>query len=134
MPEVHLVRIPVINEQGKNDNILVLEIAPSSGRVISGRSDKAVFLRQKDSSVALDRDQVLALEYDKNQRRFEDEMETRSSITDVDLAVMARYKTELGTSASDEQILRSRGFLQDGHLTHAGILLFSAYRNQCCCL
>lgn len=126
VPEVHPVRIPVINEQGKNDNILVLEIAPSSGHVISRRSDKAVFLRQKDSSVALDRDQVLALEYDKNQRRFEDEVETRSSITDVDLAVMAHYKTELGTSASDEQILRSRGFLHDGHLTNAGVLLFSA--------
>lgn len=69
---------------------------------------------------------MLTLEYNKNQRRFEDEVETRSSITDVDLAVMARYKTELGTSASDEQILRSRGFLHDGHLTNAGVLLFSA--------
>ena len=39
---------------------------------------------------------------------------------------MARYKTELGTSASDEQILRSRGFLHDGHLTNAGVLLFLA--------
>ena len=125
VPEVHSVRVPVVNSRGEDDCILVLEIGPSSGHVISRRSDKAVFLRQKDSSVELDRDQVLALEYDKNQRRYEDEVQERSSIEDVDAEVMARYKLELGTDASDEQVLRSRGFLQHGHLTNAGVLLFS---------
>ena len=125
VPEVHPVRIPVTNSRGEDDCVLVLEISPSSGHVISRRSDKAVFLRQKDSSVELDRDQVLALEYDKNQRRYEDEVQERSSLEDVDPEVMARYKAELGTEASDEQVLRSRGFLQDGHLTNAGVLLFS---------
>ena len=110
--------------RGEDDCVLVLEISPSSGHVISRRSDKAVFLRQKDSSVELDRDQVLALEYDKNQRRYEDEVQERSSIEDVDAEVMARYKSELGTDASGEQVLRSRGFLQRGHLTNAGVLLF----------
>lgn len=125
VPEVHPVRVPVVNSRGEDDCILVLEIGPSSGHVISRRSDKAVFLRQKDSSVELDRDQVLALEYDKNQRRYEDEVQERSSIEDVDAEVMARYKSELGTDASDEQVLRSRGFFQRGHLTNAGVLLFS---------
>lgn len=125
VPEVHPVRIPVTNSRGEDDCVLVLEISPSSGHVISRRSDKAVFLRQKDSSVELDRDQVLALEYDKNQRRYEDEVQERSSLEDVDPEVMARFKAELGTEASDEQVLRSRGFLQDGHLTNAGVLLFS---------
>ena len=103
----------------------MLEVASSTGRVIARRSDKAVFLRQRDSSVELDREQVLALEYDKNQRRYEDEVQERSSVEDVDSEVVARYKAELGTEASDEQALRSRGFLQDGHLTNAGVLLFS---------
>lgn len=111
--------------RGEDDCVLVLEISPSSGHVISRRSDKAVFLRQKDSSVELDRDQVLALEYDKNQRRYEDEVQERSSMEDVDAEVMARYKAELSTVASDEQVLRSREFLQRGHLTNAGVLLFS---------
>ena len=52
-------------------------------------------------------------------------MQERSSVEDVDPEVVARYKAELGTEASDEQVLRSRGFLQDGHLTNAGVLLFS---------
>ena len=85
--------------RGEDDCILVLEIGPSTGHVISRRSDKAVFLRQKDSSVELDRDQVLALEYEKNQRRYEDEVQERSSIEDVDAEAKARYKSELGTDA-----------------------------------
>lgn len=125
VPEVHPMRVPVVNSHGEDDCILVLEIGPSSGHVIFRRSDRAVFLRQKDSSVELDRDQVLALEYDKNQRRYEDELQEHSSIEDVDAEAMARYKDELGTEASDEQVLRSRGFLREGHLTNAGVLLFS---------
>lgn len=125
VPEVHSVRIPVINSHGENDCILVLEVGASSGHVISRRSDGAVFLRQKDSSGELKHDQVLALEYDKNQRRYEDELQEYSSADDVDPEVMARYKAELGTEASDEQVLKSRGFLRDGHLTNAGVLLFS---------
>ena len=38
---------------------------------------------------------------------------------------MARYRQALKTNADDRQILESRGFLKDGHLTNAGILLFS---------
>ncbi|MCH3956340.1 MAG: hypothetical protein LKE45_02995 [Olsenella sp.] len=125
VPEVRPVRIPVTNLRGEDDCVLVLEIGPSSGHAISRRSDRAVFLRQKDSSVELERDQVLELEYDKNQRRYEDEVQGRSSMGDVDPEVMARYKAELGTEASDEQVLRSCGFLQDGRLTNAGVLLFS---------
>lgn len=52
-------------------------------------------------------------------------MQEYSSADDVDPEVMARYKAELGTEASDEQVLKSRGFLRDGHLTNAGVLLFS---------
>lgn len=123
--EVHPVRIPVTNSNGEDDDILVLEIAPSSGHVITRRSDQAVFLRQEDRSMELKRDQVLALEYDKNQRRYEDEIEERSSLDDIDPEAIARYKAELGTKASDEQVLRSRGFLQHGRLTKAGVLLFA---------
>lgn len=62
-PVVHAMRVPVKNAKGQDDQILVLEVASSTGRVIARRSDKAVFLRQRDSSVELDREQVLALEY-----------------------------------------------------------------------
>ena len=70
------------------------------------------------------------MEYDKNQRRFEDEVDARSTVDDIDPEVMARYKEELGTDAPDEQVLRSRGMLRDGHLTNAGVLLFAKNPTQ----
>ena len=66
-----------------------------------------------------------AAEYDKNQRSFEDEVVDRSSIDDVDQEVISRYKADIDTGLSDEQVLRSRGFLVDGHLTNAGVLVFA---------
>jgi ATP-dependent DNA helicase RecG len=96
--------------------------------VVSRMSDKEVFLRQNDKSVKLDRKQVLALEYDKNQRSYENEVQDRSSMEDVDHDVLSRYKADIGAEKlSDEQVLRSRGFLVGGHLTNASVLLFSEH-------
>ena len=130
VPDVHMERIPVRNSQGEDDFILVLDIEASTNRVITRRSDGEVFLRQQDRSVRLDREQVLALEYDKNQRRYEDEVCDYSSSDDVDEEVMDRYRAKLGTDAGTEQILHSRGMLADGHLTNAGVLLFSRNPTQ----
>lgn len=52
-------------------------------------------------------------------------MQQRASLKDVGPEVMARYKTDLGTEVPDEQVLRSRGMLVDGHLTNAGVILFA---------
>ncbi len=125
VPRVHKERIPVTTSAGKEGFILVLDVEASPDRVISRKNDKKVFLRQQDNSVELDREQVLALEYDKNQRHFEDEVADRSTIEDVDADVIARYKKDIGTDLPDEQVLRSRGFLVDGHLTNAGVLIFA---------
>ena len=130
VPSVHFSEIPVVNSAGENDLILVLDIEPSVDHVIARRKDGEVFLRQGDRSVKLNREQVRALEYDKNQRRFEDEVVDRSSMEDVDREVVARYKIELGTDVSDEQVLRSRGVLVGGHLTNAGVLLFARNPTQ----
>ena len=88
-------------------------------------SDGEVFLRQDDKSVKLSREQVYALEYDKGQRIFEDELIEDSSLDDVDHEVLDRYKKILGTEVSDDQVLRSRRFMRDGKLTVAGALLFA---------
>lgn len=73
----------------------------------------------------MDREQIRALEYDKNQRRFEDEIVDRSFIDDIDTEVLTRYKSDIGTDLPNEQVLRSRGFLVGGHLTNAGVLIFA---------
>ncbi len=124
-PIVSKERIPVVNSSGESDFILVLDVEASPNHVISRFSDKEVFLRQNDESVKLNREQVLSLEYDKNQRVFEDELVQDSSIEDINHEVFERYKKLLGTEASDEQVLRSRRFMRDGKLTVAGTLLFA---------
>lgn len=130
VPFVRPIEIRVTNSQGQDDVILVLDISASTDHVIARRSDGAVFLRQNDKSVELNHDQITALEYDKNQRRFEDEIANRSSMDDIDPEVMAHYKEELGVDIPDEQILRSRNMLVDGHLTNAGVLLFAKNPTQ----
>lgn len=124
-PIVHRSRVAVVNSSGEDDAILVLDIEASANRVVSRTSDDEVFLRQNDRSVRLNREQVLALEYDKGQRVFEDEVIEDSSLDDVDHEVLDRYKEILGTDAPDEQVLRSRRFMRDGRLTVAGALLFA---------
>ncbi|WP_289093028.1 ATP-binding protein [uncultured Bifidobacterium sp.] len=123
-PEVSCNRLEVVNSAGEPDFVLVMDIEPSTDRVITRRKDGAVFLRQGDKSQKQDYEQIRALEYDKNQRVFEDELVADSSIEDVDAEVLGRYKALLKTDASDEQVLRSRRFMRDGHLTVAGLLLF----------
>ena len=127
-PQVSVRRVPCVNADGESDVILVLDVAPSSNHVVAKRSNGDVYLREADRSVLLDREQVRALEYDKGQRWFEDELENRSGIDDTDRDVFDRYKSVIGaTDIPDERVLRSRGFLIDGHLTNAGVLLFSQY-------
>lgn len=115
--------MPVTNASGKDDFVLVMDIEPSTNRVIPRRKDGAVYLRQGDQSKPLGYEQIRALEYDKNQRIFEDELVEDSGIGDVDREVLARYKEILGTDAPDEQVLRSRRFMRGGRLTVAGLLL-----------
>ena len=89
-PIVRAERVSVTNSAGEDDIVLVLDIEASSSHVISRLSDGEVFLRQNDRSVRLTRGQVLALEYDKGQRAFEDELIEDSSIEDVDHEVLDR--------------------------------------------
>lgn len=124
-PIVRKDRIPVVNSSGEEDLILVLDIEASASHSVARESDDEVFLRQNDRSVRLNREQVLALEYDKGQRVFEDELVEDSSLDDVDHEALDRYKEILGTDAPDEQVLKSRRFMRDGRLTVAGALLFA---------
>ena len=91
-PIVHRERISAVNSSGEDDSVLVLDIEPSTSHSVARMSDGDVFLRQNDKSVKLNREQVIALEFDKGQRIFEDELVRDSSIDDVDHEVLDRYK------------------------------------------
>lgn len=124
-PSVIASRLSVTNSHGETDTVLLLDVAASPDVVIHRKGDNTVFLRVGDKSRELNHEQTLRLEYDKNQRTFEDEIVQWSSFDDVDHEVLNEYKSKLGTSADDERVLRSRRFLVGGHLTNAGVLLFA---------
>lgn len=125
-PHVSLKRHDMVNSKGEDDVILEIDINPSVDHVVKRSSDGAVFLRQDGSSKELSHEQILALEYDKNQRSYEDEIVKLSSFSDVDLNALQAYKNKLNAdNCSDRQILESRGFLVNGKLTNAGVLLFA---------
>jgi ATP-dependent DNA helicase RecG len=125
-PRVEFVHVPVTNSNGQPDTVLLMDVAPSENAVVRRRTDGKVSLREGDQSVWLDVDQIRALERDKGQASFEDEVCPGTSMSDVDVKAVSLYKTALGTSISDEQLLRSRRFLRDGRLTNAGVLLFAS--------
>jgi ATP-dependent DNA helicase RecG len=125
-PKISARRIPCMNVNGEMDEILVLDVSPSSCHVVQKRNSGEVWLRENDNSVRLDYEQVRALEYDRGQLWFEDEECRRSSIEHIDHVMLDRYKRTIGASnLDDEQVLKARDFLAGGHLTNAGVLLFS---------
>ena len=62
-PPVHCERMGVINEKGEDDIVLVMDVECMDGQVVRRRTDGRVSLREGDSSVWLDHDQITALEY-----------------------------------------------------------------------
>ncbi|MBB2955727.1 hypothetical protein FHX77_001156 [Bifidobacterium commune] len=59
----------------------------------------------------MNHDQIIRLEYDKNQRIFEDEIVEWSGIADIDHEVLDDYKRKInGDDFSEEQVLHSRKF------------------------
>ena len=124
-PIVTTTRLTVKNFKGEEDTVLIMDIECSTEHVIKRRTDGRVALREGDKSVWLDHDQIRALEYDKGQFHFEDEIAKDTSIENVDKEALASYAKVLGTRVSGEKLLRSRNFMKGDCLTNAGVLLFA---------
>ena len=116
--------LDVVNINNEEDNILIISIEVSTDRVIKSYDGK-VYLRQNDKSKELNFEQILQLQYDRGQRYFEDEIVPFSSINDIDIDLVKKYKEIMDiTDLSDEEVLIARNFLIHGQLTNAGVLLF----------
>lgn len=123
IPVTHQL-LDVINNQGLPDHILVFDISPSNGRVITSHDDR-VFLRSKDETLELLFEQRLLLEYEKGQRVFEEQPIESADFDDLDRELLEQYRQKLNTERSIEDILRAKYLItKDGQLTNACILLF----------
>lgn len=117
--------IDVVNTRGEQDQVLIIEIEPSIDRVVRSVKDGAVYLRVGDESKKLTHEQITALEYDKNERAFEDQVIAGATIDCVDIDVAEHYMKLRKATGSVESVLETRRFLRNGELTTAGVLLFS---------
>lgn len=109
---------------GTMDEILIFDIEPSYDAIITLKDD-SVYLRINDKSRKLTHNQITNLEYDRGSRRFEEELVEYSSIEDVDENLVSEFKQLLDTNVDNEKLLKARGFMREGKLTVAGLLLFS---------
>ena len=122
------LKLPVKNCKGEDDIVLLLSIEPSRNRVIKSYDGK-VYLRFGDTSQELGFEQIKLLQYDKGETSFEDEEVINSSVQDINHELVEMYKKSMGVDSneSDEDILRARNLLINGHLTNAGVLLFAKH-------
>lgn len=131
VPKFENETIEVINYKGNKDKILLIHINPSINTLIRNVKDE-VYLRQGDSTNKLSADQVKIIELDRHEISFEEQLNVRTSINDIDLDMVEIYKTAIGANESELlDVLRARRFLikddmsQKEFLTNAGTLLFA---------
>ena len=121
--------LEVINYKGNKDKILLIHVKPSTDILIRNVKDE-VYLRQGDSSNKLSSEQIKILEYDRKEISFEEEINFRSSIYNIDMDMVEIYKKAIAAKNKNSlDVLRARNFLvkKDNieYLTNSGTLLFA---------
>lgn len=131
MPKFENETINIVNYKGNKDKILLIHISPSINTLIRNVKDE-VYLRQGDSTNKLSSEQVKIIELDRHEISFEEQLNIRSSIDDIDLDMVEIYKNAISANEQDLlDILRARRFLikdditRKECLTNAGTLLFA---------
>lgn len=129
MPKYEYEVLTVENMKSEEDKVLLLHIFPSLDQIIRTSND-STYLRIGDQTKELKGEDLRNLEYSKNVRHYEDEINYDAEIDDLDKELLNKYKKRIGAEDLDDiQVLRSRGFLKkkDGkqYLTNAGVLLFA---------
>ena len=98
-------------------------------RIFKRKDNENVFLRVDDKNKFLDRDAVRKLEYDKQIRRFEDEIVPEFDFDDFDAKLLNRYKDKLNYTGDllDLLVKRHLAIKKEGlyKVKKAGVLLFA---------
>lgn len=115
-----------IENNGIEETVLIYVIEPSTDKVIK-QTDGNVYLRVGDKSKKLNHEQITQLEYDKGERSFEDVIVEDSGYEDVDQELLQQYLKIMHSDLTGKEALEARGLLKKGHLTNAGVLLFSKF-------
>lgn len=109
--------------------IFLYHIEHDIERIYSRKDTDEVFLRVADSNRKLDREQIKKLEYDKNIRRFEDEVASDFDLEDLDKTLLEEYKTKLNFKGDVLELLYKRNLVVKAatgyQLKKSAVLLFA---------
>ncbi|MBY0477996.1 MAG: ATP-binding protein [Chitinophagaceae bacterium] len=98
-------------------------------RIFKRKDNEHIFLRVDDKNKQLDRDAVRNLEYDKQIRKFEDEIEVEFDFQDIDMKLLNGYKQKLNYEGDVLELLVKRhlAIKKDGQyrIKKACVLLFA---------
>lgn len=109
--------------------IFIYHVEQDIERIFKRKDNEQIFLRVDDKNRILDRDAARKLEYDKQIRKFEDEIEPDFDFNDIDMPLVNRYKVKLNYSGDimDLLVKRHLAVKKDDQykIKKAGILLFA---------
>ena len=119
--------IPCRDDQGREDRVLVLDVATGERVHANGRDE--VYLREGDSIRGLEFEERLALVYDRGEASFELSEVEQATLDDLNDDLLARYAARLGSGLEPAELLAARGLARwQGdtlRLNSAGVLLFA---------
>lgn len=122
-PSIDYSKLEYESEDGKNA-LFIIHIDCSKNKLIKNRSEE-VYLRIGDKSVKQNYSQIKQLEYAKGERLFEDNLIPDANLADLDEQLLNEYKKQLNCEhLPNQQVLEARGFMHQGQLTAASILMF----------
>ena len=129
MPNYKVEILDVKNKDGEDDEIIIFHIEAETDRIIR-TTNGTTYLRIGDRSKELKGEDLVNLEYARNTRRYEDELNKEATLEDLDLELLHEYKEKISAlELSDEQVLKARGFLKEKddkkYLTNGAVLLFA---------
>lgn len=129
MPNYKIEILSVRNKNGEVDEIILFHIEAETDRIIR-TTNGTTYLRIGDRSKELKGEDLINLEYARNTRRYEDELNKEATLDDLDFELLKEYKEKISASElSDEQVLKARGFLKEKdnkkYLTNGAVLLFA---------
>ena len=121
------IRLEEVLIEGKL--IFLFHVEQDVERIYCRKDNEKFFLRVADSNRELNQEQIKKLEYDKNIRRFEDEVVPDFDIDDLDQELLSAYKIKVNFSGDIYDLLYRRNLLAKKEGTYqfkkSAILLFS---------
>lgn len=109
--------------------IFIFHVEHDYERIYSRKDNDKVFLRVADSNRELNREQIKKLEYDKNIRRFEDEIVPDFNPDDLDNALLTEYQQKLNFKGDVLELLYKRNlvkkFGESYQFKKSAVLVFS---------